>query len=94
MTRWNLPPGCNVSDLPGNTREDEAWAHYWEETERPELVWLGVNLNEPMPDDLFDAYDSDKDYARAIDKDFEKWMDGMYSALDKITQDCREPVDE
>ena len=23
MTGWNLPPGCNVSDLPGNTREDE-----------------------------------------------------------------------
>lgn len=22
MTGWNLPPGCNVSDLPGNRPED------------------------------------------------------------------------
>jgi hypothetical protein len=22
MTGFNLPPGCNVSDLPGNSRED------------------------------------------------------------------------
>jgi hypothetical protein len=24
MTGWNLPPGCNVSDLPGNRPEDLA----------------------------------------------------------------------
>lgn len=24
MTGFNLPPGCNVSDLPGNSREDDA----------------------------------------------------------------------
>jgi hypothetical protein len=23
MTGWNLPPGCNVHDLPGNSREEE-----------------------------------------------------------------------
>jgi hypothetical protein len=23
MSGWNLPPGCNVSDLPGNRPEDE-----------------------------------------------------------------------
>jgi hypothetical protein len=29
MTGWNLPPGCNVSDLPGNTpAEQEAEAFY------------------------------------------------------------------
>ena len=22
MTGWNLPPGCNVNDLPGNQEED------------------------------------------------------------------------
>jgi hypothetical protein len=22
---WDLPPGCNVSDIPGNRPEDEAW---------------------------------------------------------------------
>jgi hypothetical protein len=29
VTGWNLPPGCNVSDLPGNSAADaeyEAWA--------------------------------------------------------------------
>ena len=25
MTGFNLPPGCEVSDLPGNRPEDEAW---------------------------------------------------------------------
>ncbi len=25
MTGWNLPPGCNVSDIPGNRPEDEKW---------------------------------------------------------------------
>lgn len=25
MTGFNLPPGCNVSDLPGNGPEDAAW---------------------------------------------------------------------
>jgi hypothetical protein len=25
MTGFNLPPGCNVSDIPGNRPEDEAW---------------------------------------------------------------------
>ena len=25
MTGWNLPPGVNVSDIPGNRREDILW---------------------------------------------------------------------
>jgi hypothetical protein len=24
MTGWNMPPGCNERDIPGNSREDEA----------------------------------------------------------------------
>ena len=29
MTGWNMPPGCNVSDIPGNRPEDqEAEAFY------------------------------------------------------------------
>ena len=24
MTGWNMPPGCNVRDIPGNRPEDEA----------------------------------------------------------------------
>jgi hypothetical protein len=25
MTGWNLPPGCNVSDIPGNRPEELEW---------------------------------------------------------------------
>lgn len=25
MTGWNLPPGCNVSDIPGNRKIDFLW---------------------------------------------------------------------
>lgn len=28
MTGYNLPPGCNESDLPGNRPEDIAWEAY------------------------------------------------------------------
>jgi hypothetical protein len=26
MTGWNLPPGCNIRDIPGNRRIDVIWA--------------------------------------------------------------------
>jgi hypothetical protein len=25
MTGFNLPPGCSVTDIPGNRPQDEAW---------------------------------------------------------------------
>lgn len=30
MTGFNLPPGCNVSDIPGNRPEDLAEEAFWE----------------------------------------------------------------
>jgi hypothetical protein len=30
MTGWNLPPGVNVSDIPGNRPEDEMEEIFWE----------------------------------------------------------------
>lgn len=36
---WNLPPGCNESDLPGNSPEDEEW-DYFIETFEDELDGL------------------------------------------------------
>jgi hypothetical protein len=30
MTGFNLPPGCNVSDIPGNRPEDLADEEFWE----------------------------------------------------------------
>lgn len=32
MTGWNLPPGCNVSDIPGNSESDVLFEHVMEET--------------------------------------------------------------
>lgn len=29
MTGFNLPPGCNVSDIPGNRPEDDANEMFW-----------------------------------------------------------------
>lgn len=31
MTRYNLPPGCNVSDLPGNSKADAEYEQLWNE---------------------------------------------------------------
>ena len=31
MTGWNMPPGCNVSDIPGNSCEELAWVQASEE---------------------------------------------------------------
>lgn len=41
MTGWNLPPGCNSSDIPGNTPEDEAW-----EKMLDRLAESGLGVNE------------------------------------------------
>ncbi len=30
MTGWNLPPGCNVSGLPGNRKEDQEAEAFWD----------------------------------------------------------------
>jgi hypothetical protein len=30
MTGWNMPPGCNVSDIPGNRPEDGAGEEFEE----------------------------------------------------------------
>jgi hypothetical protein len=43
MTGFNLPPGCNVSDIPGNRPEDE----------EIEVIFDAIydHLPEDMPDD-------------------------------------------
>lgn len=42
MTGFNLPPGCKVSDLPGNRPEDEAFEKALQEAEEE----LCVNCDE------------------------------------------------
>ena len=73
-TGWNLPPGCNVSDLPGERPEDVAWCHYWEDTDRPEIIWIDL-YPDIQVSDYYDQYEKDKEYAKAIDRDFEKYLE-------------------
>ena len=51
MTGWNLPPGCNVSDLPGNSKADQ------------EEEALGDALAEAMGDLFTDDERFDKLYS-------------------------------
>jgi hypothetical protein len=30
VSGYNLPPGCSVSDIPGNRPEDQAWEELWD----------------------------------------------------------------
>ena len=55
MTGFNLPPGCNVSDLPGNTKENmEAEAAYEKICEELETLKLidPVSVDEEWYDHL------------------------------------------
>lgn len=80
MMGWNLPPGCEVSDLPGNRPEDEDWDHYWdEEIDRIIEVFKTVFGRDPTKEEhkntanFYDIYDKDMDFKKAIDKDFDDW---------------------
>lgn len=42
MSGYNLPPGVRVSDIPGNTPDDEAfeaWCETCDETNEPDVYW-------------------------------------------------------
>jgi len=45
MTGFNLPPGCNVSDLPGNSPEDEKF-DYATEWLIDEMMKAGIDYRE------------------------------------------------
>ncbi len=46
---WDLPPGCRISDIPGNRPEDEAWEriydNFWDK-ERLTKTHIGVKITE------------------------------------------------
>lgn len=80
MTGWNLPPGCNVSDLPGCGPDDEAWEVYWHETDRPDEVYHDTYPDGTVASSkLLIFYDTDPAYHDAIEHDFEKWLDDLHS---------------
>ena len=48
---WNLPPGCRVSDIPGNRPEDEEWEAIYErffDKERLTKTHTGVRITEAV----------------------------------------------
>jgi len=47
MRESDLPPGCNVSDIPGNRPEDEAWDRFFE-TVTKDSEWCGLDAVDAM----------------------------------------------
>ena len=52
---WDLPPGCSVSDIPGNRPEDEAWEKvindFWDEKRFTKEEWaISENLDDVIND--------------------------------------------
>ena len=75
MTDWNLPPGCNVSDLPG-----------W----RPQDIARDNAFDRADADVLNKRYDSD-DVTKALDKvmreDWKSLQDALSTDNDKAVND-------
>jgi len=64
MTGWNMPPGVNEWDIPGNRPEDVMEEHFWTAFEHKL-----AEENIEVPDgenDSFDAWNSDW-FIRAVD---------------------------
>lgn len=68
MTGFNLPPGCNVSDIPGNRPEDERWEAILEG------FWNGENCSN---DDWekFEEVSLDSKLVDVVDKAIEYGME-------------------
>lgn len=61
MTGWNLPPGCNVSDIPGNRKIDILW-------EREAEKYCENCMEEVCEKDITECQCA---------HDFEKYFEGM-----------------
>ena len=59
MGGFNLPPGCNVSDIPGNGPEDEKWEAiiegFWNKEDRTEEQQKALADPPQVYVDLIDA---------------------------------------
>ena len=82
MTGWNLPPGCEVSDLPGCTPEDEAWSWFWENSDWAvhiyNILWEEEHFDEEYnPKINLDAiYEDDSIYSDRVNEVFNEYMSG------------------
>lgn len=54
MTGWNLPPGCNVRDLPGNSAEEERAEALWD-TIADTLTEHGIDCEKEGTEKLIEA---------------------------------------
>jgi len=71
MTGYNLPPGCNVSDLPGNRPEDVAWERFWESDTIFELYHEYHNKKTDDINVIEKSFDDDKEFQTLVFKTFE-----------------------
>lgn len=56
---WDLPPGCRVSDIPGNRPEDEAWENIYEgfwDKERLTNTHIGLRITEEEYERMDELY--------------------------------------
>ena len=75
----NLPPGVTESMLPGNRPEDEAWLYYWEQTDRPGIIYEQVTGKAYVDGEspVLDQFEEDNaEYRKAIERDFQEWLNG------------------
>lgn len=60
---WDLPPGCRLSDIPGNRPEDEAWEkiydNFWDK-ERLTKTHIGIIITEKEYERMDKLYNSPK----------------------------------
>lgn len=58
---FNLPPGCRVSDIPGNRPEDEAWEAiingFWNKKRTPEKDRVLSDADTPLTELIDEAID-------------------------------------
>lgn len=74
MTGWNLPPGCEVSDIPGNRPYDEFYDKRREEIFEDTDQLKDIIYNHM--DTLFDMITESKEFEDIIEKIIEKdWED-------------------
>lgn len=71
MTGWNLPPGCNVSDIPGN-RPDDEWAE--ELAEKIDKILNPLNLTEK-------THEEAAEYLFGLVQNY--WHEGLDTGIDE-----------
>ena len=78
----NLPPGCSVTDIPGNRPEDEAFERWAE------------RVYESLGEDITEAIDSDMPLSRAVEEEFFTDVDFVNVLPETQAEKIEEYVDE